>query len=275
MADQEFLASFAVDIDEAGVSRLQAVLDENREYAERLAGAFGAAAEAVRALAEETGALPELSAGSGMTAERPASFGSLTPGLDLTLAESQLKAFTALAKKPIALTANASGMVSAARAAYNSIKSLFSTPIPVKAKVEKEGDTGEDGDSGGSALPGMSSGGRFSRPAEVQVAEDGDAEYIIPVKKEDRALPLLRRLLSELSPAARESLAGGAEETALPAGLAAESAAPGGAPRETRILSAPVNIRVEAAGTDPEAIGKSVYDTAERYLLRTLRSAFD
>ena len=35
MASQEFLASFAVDIDEGGVSRLQQVLEENRELAER------------------------------------------------------------------------------------------------------------------------------------------------------------------------------------------------------------------------------------------------
>ena len=34
MADQEFLASFAVDIDEAGVARLQTILSENRELAE-------------------------------------------------------------------------------------------------------------------------------------------------------------------------------------------------------------------------------------------------
>ena len=31
MASQEFLASFAADIDEAGVSRLQSVLEENRD----------------------------------------------------------------------------------------------------------------------------------------------------------------------------------------------------------------------------------------------------
>ena len=54
----------------------------------------------------------------------------------------------------------------------------------------------------------MSSGGRFARPTSVQVAEDGDAEYIIPVKKENKALPLLRPLLSELSPEARQSLTG-------------------------------------------------------------------
>ena len=36
MADQEFLASFAVEIDEQGVSRLQAVLEENRKLADQV-----------------------------------------------------------------------------------------------------------------------------------------------------------------------------------------------------------------------------------------------
>ena len=36
MADQEFLASFGVDVDESGVSRLQQILTENRTLAERL-----------------------------------------------------------------------------------------------------------------------------------------------------------------------------------------------------------------------------------------------
>ena len=35
---QEFLASFAIDIDESGVNRLQLILDQNRELAEKLAG---------------------------------------------------------------------------------------------------------------------------------------------------------------------------------------------------------------------------------------------
>ena len=34
MASQEFLASFAVEIDEGGVSRLQAMLEQNRELAD-------------------------------------------------------------------------------------------------------------------------------------------------------------------------------------------------------------------------------------------------
>ena len=60
MADQEFLASFAVEIDEQGVSRLQAVLEENRKLAEELAAAFTAASEAIHTLAEDLGTLPGL-----------------------------------------------------------------------------------------------------------------------------------------------------------------------------------------------------------------------
>ena len=55
MASQEFLASFAVDIDEAGVSRLQQILEENREMAEKLSGAFDLATSAIRAFSEELG----------------------------------------------------------------------------------------------------------------------------------------------------------------------------------------------------------------------------
>ena len=42
MASQEFLASFAVEIDEAGVSRLQQVPEENRDLAGEAASAFEA-----------------------------------------------------------------------------------------------------------------------------------------------------------------------------------------------------------------------------------------
>ena len=41
----------------------------------------------------------------------------------------------------------------------------------------------------------------------------------------------------------------------------------------TRNVSAPVNIRVEAASADPEAVGRSIYSTAEQHLLRTLQEA--
>ena len=39
-------------------------------------------------------------------------------------------------------------------------------------------------------------------------------------------------------------------------------------------VSAPVTINVNASGTDANRIGQSIYDTAERYLLRTLKGAY-
>ena len=41
MAGQEFLASYGVQIDEAGVARLQAILEGNRDLAEKLAAIYG------------------------------------------------------------------------------------------------------------------------------------------------------------------------------------------------------------------------------------------
>ena len=96
------------------------------------------------------------------------------------------------------------------------VRSLFSETFTLNVRAETNTDRKSEEPSSrqdsrnreetGSAFLRMSSGGRFSRPTSVQVAEDGDAEYIIPVKKENRALPLLRQLLGELSPEARESL---------------------------------------------------------------------
>ena len=47
---QEFLASFAVEIDEAGVSRLERILENNRELARKLADAFDEARGAMEGL---------------------------------------------------------------------------------------------------------------------------------------------------------------------------------------------------------------------------------
>ena len=201
MADQEFLASFAVDIDEAGVSRLQAILTENRELADSLAAAFNAASEAIRSFAEDLGILPNFSNGYGITTEGMSGFGGLAVGLDLSKAFSDYEAFTALVKQPISLKVNTSGITSAARSAMSSVCSIFAEPVDIRFRADLGG---EESKSAGTTLK-MSTGGRFSSPTDVQVAEDGDAEYIIPVKKEEKALPLLRQLLSELSPAARES----------------------------------------------------------------------
>ena len=275
MADQEFLASFAVEIDEGGVSRLLSVLEENRELAEELASAFDAATAAIRTFSEELGTLPGFS--GSLTEEGFSGLGGLTLGLNTEAAEQDLQSFIALAKKPVALSANASGIVSAARSAYTGVKSIFSTPVTLKVNVERSVSPLDPGDS---PLVPMSAGGRFTRPTGVQVAEDGDAEYIIPVKKEERAVPLLRRLLSELSPAAREKLTNYEFRMKNEAAGSILSGSPAAGQvlsivtRDARSVSAPVSIQVHASGADAKEIGQSLYSVTERYLLRTLESAF-
>ena len=93
------------------------------------------------------------------------------------------------------------------------------------------------------------------------------------MKKEDRAIPLLRQLLGELSPAARESLTGGTAD--LPSGgISAGNAGIGNITQDNRTVSAPVNINVNASSANAAEVGQKLYDTAERYLLRTLQGAF-
>ena len=248
MADQEFLASFAVELDEAGIARLQSVLAENTALADSLAAAFGAASASLHAFAEDLGLLPDFS-GRGVVTESLNGLGGLSLGLDLSQAFTDYERFTALVKQPIALKASAAGITSAARTALNSVRSLFAAPVTLHVKAEQEG--------GGT-----------------------DAEYIIPVKKEERAVPLLRRLLSELSPAAREKLtnyefrmkneAAGSILSGSPAAGQALSIVT----RDARSVSAPVSIQVHASGADAKEIGQSLYSVMERYLLRTLESAF-
>ena len=306
MADQEFLASFAVELDEAGIARLQSVLAENTALADSLAAAFGAASASLHAFAEDLGLLPDFS-GRGVVTESLNGLGGLSLGLDLSQAFTDYERFTALVKQPIALKASAAGITSAARTALNSVRSLFAAPVTLHVKAEQEGG---GTDPGGGPPVKMSAGGRFSRTTEVQVAEDGDAEYIIPVKKEERAVPLLRRLLSELSPAAREKLTNyesaiavtqikdldscsmgvmnRAEARMTPQEFRMKNEAAGsilsGSPaagqvlsivtRDARSVSAPVSIQVHASGADAKEIGQSLYSVTERYLLRTLESAF-
>lgn len=291
MADQQFLASFGVDIDESGVSRLQKILTENRTLAESLSSAFDAASESVKAFRESISEdFPTLFSGGGygnVTENLFGGYAGLKIGLNMTEPKKEIASFTESAKKPIPLSANASSIVSAARTAMEQVRSLFSETFILNVRAEtntdrKSNDTSTRQDSRnrdetGSAFLRMSSGGRFSRPTSVQVAEDGDAEYIIPVKKENKALPLLRQLLSELSPSARASLTGGAETgaAAIDSSITSASAVTSSSvTQNNQYVSAPVTINVNASGADANRIGQSIYDTAERYLLRTLKGAY-
>ena len=275
MADQEFLASFGVEIDETGLLRLQEALTKNRALADDLAAAFNRAQEAMTSFFESMNeiAMPTLDFGSdGITGE--ASRGLSIPfSLDMTKANRELNAFFKETGKNLKLTADASGVLSAGRSALNSLRSLYnSTTLSVRANVQTSSASG-----GGINLNTMlkaATGGRFTRPQQVEIAEDGDPEYVIPVKKESIAVPLLRQLIGELSASARESLQGGSL-----GGLSGMLSSVAGATAPTvnqtnnNSVQAPVSINVTASGSDPEAVGRSVYNVAEQYLLRTLKGA--
>ena len=130
---QEFLASFAVDIDEGGVNRLEQILENNRELAERLAGAFDRARDAmegfIRPLAEDMeGILPFPQPGA---AGNTAGAGGIFPvGLDFAEAGKQLETFLAGAKKQLRLSADGSGIVSAVNPTVRSLTKSQSMMLP-------------------------------------------------------------------------------------------------------------------------------------------------
>ena len=275
MADQEFLASFGVEIDETGLLRLQEALTKNRTLADDLAAAFNRAQEAMTSFFDSMAeiSMPTLDFGSGGIAGE-ASHGLNIPfSLDMTKANRELNAFFKEAGKNLKLSADASGIMSAGRSALNSLRSLYSsTTLSVRANVQTSSTSG-----GGINLNTMlkaATGGRFTRPQQVEIAEDGDPEYVIPVKKEGIAVPLLRQLIGELSASARESLQG-SSLSGLSGLLSSATGANAPTVNQTNnnSVQAPVSINVTASGSDPEAVGRSVYNVAEQYLLRTLKGA--
>ncbi len=260
---QEFLASFAVKIDEAGVSRLQSVLSENRELAEQLAAAFDGASAAIRSFSEELGILPGFS-GFDIPVEETAGPGRLPVGLDLSQAFSDYESFTALVKQPVSLKANASGIVSAARSAMGSIRSIFSDPVEVKLRNNSEfydrRDQSSDRNFDGCNMATVTQIKDLDSCSTIQNAE------LTPAGGGERTGSELKTADWGSQPAVRAG-------TILSETLCAGEAGAGRVSHYSRNVSAPVNIHVTAAGSDPEQIGRSLYDTAERYLLRTLRSA--
>ena len=333
MADQEFLASFGVEIDETGLLRLQEALTKNRALADDLASAFNHAQEAMTSffasMTEIT--MPTLDFGSGnLTGENQTGL-NIPFSLDMTKATRELTTFFKESGKNLKLTADASGVVSAGQAALSSLRTLYaSTTLPIKAKVTTtgapltggtSGDNASGTNSGGGSGVSLNTmlkaatGGRFTKPQQVEIAEDGDPEYVIPIKKEGIAVPLLQQLIGELSDSARESLQSGmngifafasagenlqgkdigsdltrplseftdsegfADITKalsnLPGMLSSAkgTTAPTVNQTNNNSVQAPVSINVTTSGSDPEAVGKSVYDVAEQYLLRTLKGA--
>ena len=259
MAMQEFLASFAVEIDESGVNRLQGILKENRGLAEALAEAFAGAKAAMEA---GFGEMPE-----GL---------NLTVSLDQSKATQTLRAFQRSEVTKISLSGDASSVVAAANSALASIKASYAgTTLTISAKVNTEnasgaaGNSGVNGSSSGSGMFRASAGGRFTRATTTEVAEDGQTEYVIPVQKEGIAVPLVRQLLGELSASAKEAVAPALGS--LPGMMRAGTTVSASVPAASSSIQAPVNITVNAGNAQPEAVGRSVYRLAERYLIRTLK----
>ena len=232
---QEFLASFSVEIDEGGVNRLERILENNRELARKLADAFDEARGAMEGLLRP---LTEDMEGilpflRPEAAETPGTAGNFPVGLDFAEAGKQLETFLAGAKKQLRLSADGSGIVSAVSAAISRARSMLAG-AGLTLPVRVE--------TYGAGIPAGAAPEGGARPGGTPPAPAGN--------------------------------------TALPAGIPAlfSGAADAAAPRvtqntTTRNVSAPVNIRVEAASADPEAVGRSIYNTAEQHLLRTLQEA--
>ena len=154
--------------------------------------------------------------------------------LDRTRAEASLVDLRRILMDPVRMSADTAGILSAASSALTSIKNSFAgTTLTLKAAVTVSGDdgAGDGGDAGSDAgTQGTSSGsdsplanalraaagGRYTRPTKVEIAEDGDTEYIIPVDKEADAVPLLRQALADLSASARETVLGSLAEMDAP-----------------------------------------------------------
>ena len=194
MAEQEFLVSFAVEIDEGGLDKMQQALQRNREMAEQLAGAFESAQGAISAFFDQLSA-STLSTGEISPWQRLQEMSeegiSVSFEVDFARAQEDLDAFLQAAEEPLLLTADASGVLSAGQAALAELQGIFaSTTITVRVQADTSGlpsSSGGGGGSGGSrtiAPPGSpaasvlraANGGRFTDPTRLEIAEDGDPE---------------------------------------------------------------------------------------------------
>ncbi|MBQ9210934.1 MAG: hypothetical protein IJ153_04470 [Clostridia bacterium] len=170
MALQEFLASYAVQVDEDGARRLQRILDQNRLSARELSSAFSAAYSSLVALKKELSdasglknVLSALSASAAASSRLPASLAAggasgsagaaslassaslsggksvLSVSADLTSAEEALASFRAKieAERP-RLSVNPSGITAAVSSAIAQIRSIMASvriTVPVTAKA--------------------------------------------------------------------------------------------------------------------------------------------
>ena len=362
---QEMLVSYAVKIDESGVSRLHTLLDQNRKKAADTAAAFDRAEKSITSFGKTltdlmkrfpqggslmNGFLPgtsytrdipteqfispetnssdtgqrtrELSRFASVLSESIRSSvsavtirsntytaggtGSFALNADTSAVQEaidDLTRFIASKAPTMRMKGDASGLITAASNAAGRVKSILSD-----VKVDIGGSNpGSSSGSGHSSSPGFSSpsapvmqfssvGGRFDSPTTTQVAEDGDTEYIIPVRKEKKAVPLIMQMMGDLSFNAYQSVLSqlGVQHLQTDSFTSAASSFGGGGRRPEGVvglnpvpslssfasglsiqnhydISAPCTIQVHSTGTDAKQVGEAAYNAAERQLLRSIR----
>lgn len=338
---QEMLVSYAVKIDESGVTRLHTLLDQNRKKATEAAAAFDAAEKAVASLGKTLGEvlkrfpqsgsllsqylrggtsstlpsfpLPASESTTTDTGRREREFTRFASVLSETLRQStrsvtRTNTYTtgSDASGTVSLQADISPVLAAADQAARLLQSkaptlrmrgdatnLISTASSAASRVKNLlSDLSVNlpgGNSPAFSTPTrmLSTGGRFASPTSAQLAEDGDPEYVIPVRKNKRAVPLITRMLGELSSNAYRSVVShlhpspsreapstlGPSTLVNPLALSpwpltlAQSAP---TIQNHYDLSAPCTIQVHSTGSDARMVGETAYDAAERHLLKSL-----
>ena len=340
MPDQEFLASYAVEIDEAGVARLQSILEADRSLAEALSAAFQQAwadLDAYVSYAAASAAPAQLPPAAGSAAASGAvPSASGFPDFFLT--------FPAESREAERDPAEISSFLSDMSASLSRLVSLSSGPdnisessasgrsAPAAPGLSADSEVHLDLSGAGEELQSFLQDLAVSDaeiPAALDLSEASEtlSDFQASVTEAETALPLrLDRTraelsLSELQRMLRQPLSLTADTSAvisaassalssiraafsssplqlnasiLPAAVsglpdaaaaadslsglaayldsassAASAAAP--APSVSRSVEAPVNITVNASGTDSQALGQSIYNSAQRYLVKTLR----
>ena len=165
-------------------------------------------------------------------------------------------------------------------------------PVPIEADTEKAKQQIKDlenvsvtiepvisyGGSNEKTTEKQAFGGRIGhRMDNVTVGEDG-TEYIIPITKSERAATLIKQMFNEMGSSAVNSIISGlglGESGTNGASLASvASAVSGMTMANTYNINAPVNINVNSSGADAKEIGSTVYNLAERNLIKNVMGVY-
>ncbi|MBQ6382042.1 MAG: hypothetical protein IJJ42_00390 [Clostridia bacterium] len=286
MPDQEFLASYAVEIDEAGVARLQSVLEDNRSLAESLSSAFQQAwadLDTYVSYAAET----SVPAPVQNRADAAPAAAEMRPVLSGQL--------------PLALVSPDSLRTEAVSRIRDPDSSASEIHLDLSGAGEELQSFLQDIAVSDAEIPAALDLTEASKELTSFQTSLSETDAALPLRldrtRADLSLSELQRLLRQpLSLTADTSAVISAASSALSAIRAAYASSPlqlsasivssaiaglpdasaaaaAGTPASSvsRSVEAPVNITVNASGTDSRALGQSIYNSAQRYLVKTLQ----